>query len=542
MTFLIYLSSLRNDFIREWDDKTYVYNNPHIRSFDFDFIKWAFSDFYQANWHPLTWISHGLDYAIWGLNPAGHHLTNIILHASNTALVVLISARLIERCREGTAPGEALARLKGQGILIAAGVTGLLFGLHPIHVESVAWVAERKDLLCALFFLLSVTTYLKYSGAVSADPASPSPFRRRDYLITLPFFILALLSKPMAVSLPVVLLILDWCPLGRIRSLRSFRTVLVEKGPFIILSLLSSVVTIEAQKAAMELMNVVPLSTRLLVAVKSVLAYLWKMILPLDLVPYYSYPGNVSLFSAEYLSAIAVVLGITAACIAVVAKKKLFLAAWGYYLITLLPVLGIVQVGAQSMADRYMYLPSIAPFLVAGLGTASVWVRISASKKRRVLFQCAFFFISILTFTSLSYATLEQLKIWRDTFVFWNYVIEKEPSTVPFAYFNRGNALAEIGHPDRALDDYDRAIALSPSYREAYNNRGSTYDRMGRFDRAIADYTKAIALSQNDPQIFVNRGLTYLKLGQAQLAIEDFNRACELGDSFGCNAPRYLPQ
>ena len=126
--------------------------------------------------------------------------------------------------------------------------------------------------------------------------------------------------------------------------------------------------------------------------------------------------------------------------------------------------------------------------------------------------------------------------------MFWNYVIEKEPSTVPFAYFNRGNALAEIGHPDRALDDYDRAIALSPSYREAYNNRGSTYDRMGRFDRAIADYTKAIALSQNDPQIFVNRGLTYLKLGQAQLAIADFNRACELGDSFGCNAPRYLPQ
>ena len=338
LTFLLYLPSLGNEFV-EWDDRLYVFGNPHILSLNFSFLKWAFSTFHAYNWHPLTWISHDLDYAIWGLNPLGHHLTNSILHAANAFLVVLLVVKLMEAGELGF----------GGRSFIAATVTGLLFGLHPLHVESVAWVAERKDLLCALFFLLSVRTYLQYAESISNHSASSFSFRHKDYLIALGFFILALLSKPMAVSLPAVLLILDWCPLGRIQSLTSFKAALVEKGPFITLSLLSSIVTIQAQKAAMELMKVVPLSTRVLVAAKSLLAYVWKMIVPKNLIPYYPYPGDVSLFSAEYSLVIAGVLGITTVCVVFPGNRKFLLAGWSYYVITLLPVLGIVQ-------DMHAYL------------------------------------------------------------------------------------------------------------------------------------------------------------------------------------------
>jgi hypothetical protein len=197
---VVYLSSLRNDFVG-YDDNTYVLNNPHIRSFNPALFKWSFFDFYAANWHPLTWISHALDYAVWGLNPVGHHLTNNILHAVNTFLVVLLVARLME-----------VAVVNSRFTLIVAGVSGLLFGLHPIHVESVAWAAERKDLLCALFYLLSIIMYMSYRSHKTY----------RTYFLTLCFFILALLSKPMAVSLPSGPPDTDWYPFKRLTSLPAF--------------------------------------------------------------------------------------------------------------------------------------------------------------------------------------------------------------------------------------------------------------------------------------------------------------------------------
>ncbi len=309
MTFIVYLAALQNEFV-EWDDSQYVFENLHIRSFDLDFFKWAFFDFYAANWHPLTWISHALDYAVWGLNPMGHHLTNNILHAVNTFLVVLLVVRLLTSRQAvkltsshmSSAPADPpeagnsrFTIHDSRFALIAAGVTGLLFGLHPIHVESVAWVAERKDLLCALFYLLSIMAYVSYRSYTT----------NKSYILSLFFFILALLSKPMAVSLPVVLLILDWYPFGRIQSLKTFRDSFVDKIPFIALSIVSSILTVLAQRAegAVTAIEAIPLSTRMLVASKSLIAYLWKMLMPMHLIPYYPYPNDASLFSLEYLSA-----------------------------------------------------------------------------------------------------------------------------------------------------------------------------------------------------------------------------------------------
>src|SRR5512139_1367135 len=237
ISFFIYLSALQNQFIH-WDDDRYIFENPHIRSLGPAFFKWAFFDFYAGNWHPLTWISHALDYAVWGLSPMGHHLTNNILHAVNTFLVVLLTVRLLEVLKERREAEGAHTFLDDRGISIAGGVTGLLFGLHPLHVESVAWVSERKDLLCALFFLLSIMTYMSYV----------SDRNNRSYVLSLVFFILALMSKPMAVSLPIVLLILDWYPFERFGSLDTFRKVLIEKIPFIALSFASAVLTVLAQE------------------------------------------------------------------------------------------------------------------------------------------------------------------------------------------------------------------------------------------------------------------------------------------------------
>ena len=560
---LVYLVTLQNDFVN-WDDNFYVYENYHIHSLNRAFFKWAFFDFTEANWHPLTWISHALDYAVWGLNPLGHHLTNVLLHAINTFLVVLLVTKLVESRANGLNGLHGL----NKGALIAAGVTGLLFGLHPLHVESVAWVAERKDLLCALFFLLSTITYADRINRIPASAAGQNSRRHffsRHYLVTLGFFVLALLSKPMAVTLPIVLLILDWYPFGRIRSLKTLWTAGIVKLPFFALSLASSVITVLAQSSggALQPTELAPVSTRLLVAAKALVGYLGKMIWPLDLVPFYSYPKDSSLLSAEYISAIALVIGITIACAAIAKKQKLWLAAWGYYVVTLIPVIGIVQVGGQAMADRYTYLPSIGPFLV--MGSAVAWGSAKIQERRGLnaaLFSGA---VVLLVFVPLSYLTFEQAGRWKNSLVLWNYVIEKDPgvtraynnrgivfgklglfeaaiedynraialdpSCYP-AFCNRGMALYRMGRPDKAIEDYDRAIALNPSYVEAYGFRGMAFDDVGRPDKAIEDYDKAIALDPAYYKAYNNKGLSYGKAGMPGKAIEAFNESLAINPAY----------
>src|SRR5208283_719950 len=238
LTFLVYLSCLHNEFVL-WDDDRYVYENPHLHPVNAAFFRWAFSDFYCANWHPLTWVSHALDYAVWGLNPLGHHLTNNILHAVNTFIVVILVAKLLETWRPSRQHNPPLHASQEWSYIVIAAVTGLLFGLHPLHVESVAWVSERKDLLCAMFFLLSTLAYTKYVS-------NGGGLRNKHYILVVFLFAFALLSKPMAVTLPAVLLILDWYPFNRIRSLKTLWAACIEKLPFIALSVASSVTTILA--------------------------------------------------------------------------------------------------------------------------------------------------------------------------------------------------------------------------------------------------------------------------------------------------------
>lgn len=532
LTFLVYWPSLGNGFV-QWDDDLYVYENVHIRSFGWPFIKWAFWGFHEGHWHPFTWISHAMDYAAWGLNPLGHHLTSVILHAVNTFLVVLLTVLLADIIKKKALTLGVATFLDSRGVLVAGGITGLLFGLEPIHVESIAWISDRKDLLCAFFFFLSIITYLDYASRQDHEAAHNGPkavfFLNKRYLFSLGFFILALLSKSMAITLPVVLLILDWHPLRRVGDLKSFRTAVVEKLPFIACSLAASKLAVQAQAAAgvIGATEAFPLSMRIAVAAKSLVDYLWKMIVPINLIPYYPYPDDVSLFSFKYLSAIAVVLGITAAC-AVLWKKREFLpSVWGYYAVTLLPVIGIV--GGQSMTDRYAYVPSVGPYLMIGFGVS--WFSEKIIFGRRTVPVARIIAVSggVFLLCVLSLVTLKQEGVWKNTFTLWNDVIEKQPDKkIPFAYLGRGLIFEEQGQIDRAFEDYSKAIALVPSYYKAYINRGNVYSKMGQPDKAIADYDKVISLKPDSSDAYNNKGLVYSNTGSFDKAIAQYNRAINI--------------
>lgn len=507
ITFLLYLKSLQNDFVG-WDDNFYVTANPYIRTLNLDLFRWAFLDFYSYNWHPLTWLSHALDYAIWGLNPLGHHLTNNIIHTVNTFLVVILVIKLFSAWKNNTLKNvERTYFIEHGGVTIGV-CTGLFFGLHPLHVESAAWIAERKDLLCALFFLLSVIYYSYYIEIINnntIENRTSSRLLYNKYLLSFIFFILALLSKPMAVTLPIVLLIFDYYPFNRINSFKTLRSVSVEKIPFILCSFGSSIVTYLAQQSGNAIWEGVPFPTRVVVATKSIVAYLWNMLFPLDLFPFYPYPRGASLQSLEYIGTLFLVIGVTLFCVYISKRQKLWLTIWAYYIVTLLPVLGLIQVGGQFMADRYTYLSSLGPFFIIGLLISWCLQKSILLQRYKTVTILLISVVGILIVVSMSYLTYKQIGIWKNGIELWSYVIKKEPEKILFAYYNRGEALS----------------------------------RKGRYYEAIEDYSKVIALNyQEYSKVYVDRGLVYLKIGKTEPAIADFRKACGLGNDFGCKALR----
>ena len=343
-TVAVYLPALNNDFV--WDDLTYIVENPWMRTLDAQSPAKMFFSFRAGNWHPLTWISHAVDCHFWGANPAGHHGTSIVIHACNAVLVFCLSLLLLARAGGHDGTGRWIS---GSYRWLAAGVTALLFGLHPVHVESVAWVAERKDLLCALFVFLSLLSYLSYISSAS----------RFGYALSLLMFIAALMSKPMAVTLPFIMLLCDFYPLRRIQQplapAARLLPVLLEKIPFLALSFVSVAVTIAAQKSggALKSMELFRLPLRLLNALRAPGFYLETMLLPVRLVPLYPFPGQHEWLQAGFLLNAAAVVAITALTLVLLRRGKRFLfPAWTWYLVSLLPVLGIVQVGVQAAADR----------------------------------------------------------------------------------------------------------------------------------------------------------------------------------------------
>ena len=573
---LLYLPALGNGFVG-WDDDIYVTNNPQIRSLAPSSLVRAFAHVHAAsgNWHPLTVVSHAVDYAIWGLHPLGHHLTSVLLHGFNAALVVLVAVCLVQ----ARTAGRALSR---RGMLAAGVAAGLLFGLHPLHVESVAWVSERKDLLAALFYLLGVLSYMRYAGHAEAAPRAPNglpdrvklrscerpearggrildvfdrratkgreanprfhdgrqtvrcsrPWTDRRYLATLLCFVLSLLSKPMALSFPFVLLIVDWYPLGRWES-AGVRRLLLEKIPFFLLDLGLATVTVLAQRAsgAFRPLAEVTLGARVLVATKAAAVYLAKTALPTGLLPFYSYPTHASLLSWEFGLPLVVMTAAAAGCLATVKKHRVFAAVLASYTVVLLPVLGIVQIGPQAMADRYTYLPSVplVAFVGAGFGllcdrpvVASTWW------KRATLLAASLSLLGLL-----SWQSVRQIGVWKNSETLWSRVVRYEPWNTE-AYNNRASYYYDRGEYEKALADYDSALRVQPSLGRAhaskrraayFNDRAITYVRLGRYAEALADESEAIGLRPMEASYHFNRGNIHLLAGRFPEARDDIDRA-----------------
>ncbi len=433
---LAYGAVVTFDFVN-YDDPKYVVNNPHLRhGLTVEGLTWAFTTNRSSNWHPLTWISHMIDYQLYGLAAGGHHLTSLLFHIANTLLLFGILFQM--------------TRAMWRSAIVAA-----LFAWHPLHAESVVWISERKDVLSAFFWLLAMSFYLRYA----ADPGTRTARPKAAYGLALVCFVLGLLSKPMVVTLPFVLLLLNYWPLRRVSGFRvwssDFRRPLLETVPFLLLSAASSVVTFLAQRSGGAVISLqrVPISHRVANALISYAIYLRKTIWPDDLAVIY--PLRNSFSAGKLAGATLLLLLISIAAMAWNRSRPWFLVGWLWFLGTLVPVIGFVQVGRQSMADRYTYLPLVGIFVMLVWGVAELAER--RPQVKRFLLPAA----TAATLMLCLALTWVQASTWRNSITLFNHALAVTPRNA-VALDNLGVALNASGRSDEAMTNYNAALQLEP--------------------------------------------------------------------------------
>ena len=479
-TLAVYAPTVRHGFV-DYDDDVYVFRNPHVvAGLTAESVAWAFTTMEVSYWHPLTWISHMLDCQIFGLRPAGHHLTSLALHTANVVLLFVV-----------------LAHLTGgvwRSALVAA-----LFGLHPLNVESVAWVAERKNVLFAFFWILTLGAYGWYVRR-------PGPAR---YLAVAAGTALALMSKPMAVTLPFVLLLLDFWPLARM-SRPAFVRLFMEKLPLILLAALASAATIQAQLqvGAVVAVDALPPGERLANAVVSYLAYIGKLVWPARLGVFYPHRES-SLPTAQVVAIGTVLVLVTAAALRAARRAPYLVVGWLWYLGTLLPVIGIVQVGTQAMADRYTYVPAIGLFVAVAWGVAALAARRPAPRGLAMA--------AAVLLVALAARTVVQLRAWRDSASLFAATIAAVPDSW-VAHYNLGNAWMAAGRTAEAEAEFSETVRLRPRFARGHNNLGDALDALGRHERAIAAYQEAIRVNPEMAEAYNNLGTSLAALGRLQEA------------------------
>ena len=469
-----------------FDDPDYVSANPQVQAgLTMQSVRWAFTSLYASNWHPLTWLSHMLDCQIYGLRPGGHHVTNLLLHIANSLLLFGLLKRLT-------------------GAVWRSAVVAALFALHPLHVESVAWLSERKDVLSAFFFILTVWAYARYAE-------TKSPKSAFWYGAALVLFALGLMSKPMLVTLPFVLLLLDYWPLGRFGpSTLNPSTLLrltLEKWPFFALSVLSCVLTFLVQRAcgAMTPLAKDPFELRLANALVAYARYLGKTLWPVKLAVFYPY-SLLSLDSWQVMGAALLLVIATIAFLLAAKKEPCLLIGWLWFLGTLVPVIGLVHVGKQALADRYTYLPHIGLFILIVWGTVAV---AAGLKWLRLVFIVA----AILVVAGCGVLTSRQLSYWRDTKTLFQRAIAVTSRNF-VAYAVVGNALCEEGKLPEALEQCRRALQIAPDYPEAHNTLGNIYGRQEKYEEAIASYRAAVEFDPKYADPHNGMGDVLLKQGK----------------------------
>jgi Flp pilus assembly protein TadD len=499
-TLALYNPVNRHPFVN-YDDDRYITENPHVHNgLTWRTITWAFTATEQGNWHPLTWLSHALDYQLFHQNPAGHHFTSLLIHAANAVLLFLFLVYATRRL--------------GPSLFVAA-----LFALHPINVESVAWVAERKNVLCTFFFFATLIAYCWYAR---------QPDWRR-YLVFAGLFLLGLMSKPMVITLPFVLLLLDYWPLGRIRgghadaSAAPLSKLVVEKLPLIALSAASAVITMQAQRAggAMRSTAQFSLAVRLENAVMAYAMYLWKMIWPSHLSPIYPHPGD-SLAGWQVGTSALVLLAVTAVALKFRARRYL-LTGWLWFLGTLVPVIGLVQVGDQAMADRYAYIPLVGIFIMIAWGIADL----ADSKQIGLVVRVI---PAACVLLALSFATNRQLGYWSSNYDLWTHAVAVTGRNF-IAQDNLGGALLSLGKTDEAYLHFQAAAEINPLDPMSRSNLGAYLQEHGHMAEAIEKYNRVITLT-SDPGLlaatYANLGAAYRKLGEDEKARTSYDQALQL--------------
>ena len=486
-----------------FDDGQYVVKNQYVRSgLNRKSIYWAFTTTYAANWHPLTWLSHMLDSELFGVNPGWHHLINILLHTANTLLLFFFLRTVT-------------------GALWRSGLVAVLFALHPLHVESVAWVAERKDVLSTFFWMLTMWGYVRYVRCPGVG----------RYVVVLLFFVMGLMAKPMLVTMPFVLLLLDYWPLCRLRFGQtgcdynlpqrvSLPHLLWEKVPLLALAVGSSVITLIAQRSGgtLRTLQFIKPSVRIANASVSYVSYLKKMIWPSDLAVLYPY--SKALAAWKVAGAVIFLVFISMLAIKALRQQPYFTVGWFWYLGTSVPVIGLVQVGSQAMADRYTYVPLIGIFILIVWGTcelASNW------PQRKI----AFALIATTVVSSLLVTTRLQLSYWANNVTLFRHAVAVTANNY-LAHNNLGVALSDKGKRGEAIAHYKEALAINPDYPDAHNNLGFELLTQGELDKAIFHFSQALLLKPDFMDAHNNLGVALIKMKKPEEAIYHLRQALRI--------------
>jgi tetratricopeptide (TPR) repeat protein len=540
-TLALYIPVTRNGFTN-FDDDTYIVGNTHVLDgLTWDTVKWSFTTFDEGNWGPLAWLSHALDCQLFGLHAAGHHFVSALLHAMNAAILFWLLSSTTGSIR--------------RSLMVAA-----LFGVHPVNVESVAWAAERKNVLSMFFFLLALLAYGWYAR-------QPKP---RRYGVVFLLYLLALMSKPQVITFPFLLLLWDYWPLRRCAAPEperegtprfSTRWLLLEQVPLFLLSVASAVVTLFAQRSAHALRTAADfsLANRIETALTSYVRYVGMAVWPSKLAVLYPHPTV--LFPAwQVVATVLVLLFATAIAVWQRRERPWLVVGWLWFLGSMLPMIGLVQVGAHALADRFAYIPFIGLFIAGVWLGAEAAPRISLSRTAQVAIGSAV----LLGYSAMTYS---QVEYWRDSYSLFAHAIQVTDAN-PIAEGNLGSALMELQRPDLAVSHLERAVRLMPTLstahynlgtllqrqneldraqqeyqlalkygsdeREAaqtHNNLGVLFKQLGHRDEALAEFTEAIALNPNEQNSLVGRGLIEHEEGKLDAALQDFVRVTQTAPS-----------
>jgi tetratricopeptide (TPR) repeat protein len=506
-TLAVYNQVRYHDFVN-YDDPYYITENFHVqKGLTVDNIIWAFTSTHALNWHPLTWLSHMLDVQLYGMNPASHHLTNVLFHILNTLLLFFILRRMT-------------------GKLWRSSFVAVLFALHPLHVESVAWVAERKDVLSTFFWMLTLWGYARYVE-------QPGVYR---YLLVLTFFILGLLAKPMVITLPFVLLLLDFWPLhrfepipkssvdGHVEQKPSAVLLILEKAPLFLLAAVSSIVTLQAQQSGGAVGSLVsyPLSIRIANALVAYTAYIGKMIWPEKLAVYYPHPGVQPWWQVTVAGVLIVFVFFLAIWWS--RKHSWFLVGWLWYMGTLVPVIGLIQVGSQAMADRYTYIPLIGLFIIISWGIPNI----SAHRRFK---SAAMTIAAVIIVCILMITTWIQVGYWKNSVTLFEHTLDVTTNNY-LAHNNLGVAFSKPGSTDQAIVHYTEALRLLPDYKEAHFNLGVALYVQGKIKAAVNQFSEALRIDPGFKQAHKRLATALVAQGHIDAGIRHYLKALAIDPDY----------